>query len=173
MPPCICTHSSAALTATGEQSACASDAATARSGSSSARQSAAYRATARAWVTSTHSVGEPVLERLERADRPAELVARLHVLDGRLQAPLGDAELLGGEQGRAGRQRRRASRGRGGVAGDLPAGRAVERHVGQRPGQVELTGGRRDPSASAASTAYSPPPAARAARRRRARRRRW
>ena len=41
-----------------------------------------------------------MLDGLERADRPAELPADARVLDGRLQAALGAADLLGGERDR-------------------------------------------------------------------------
>jgi hypothetical protein len=37
-----------------------------------------------------------VLDGLERADRPAELPAHARVFDGRFQAALGAADLLGG-----------------------------------------------------------------------------
>ena len=45
-------------------------------------------------------VGHPVLERLEAADRAAELHAVLGVFDGQVQALGGGADLLGGQQDR-------------------------------------------------------------------------
>ena len=45
-------------------------------------------------------VGETVLEGLEAADDPPELAAHLEVGDGLVEAPLRDADLLGGEQRR-------------------------------------------------------------------------
>ncbi len=82
-------------------------------------------------------VGEPVLESLERADRAAELVALLEVGDGGVETPLGEAELLGREQPR-GRPQCTVHGGLGGVrTGEQRAGRAVERHVDDRAGQVE------------------------------------
>src|ERR1700684_3025769 len=126
IPPCICTHSSAAWTATSPQCALASAPATGVSSLPSARQAAAYRAAARAWVISTHRsasrclrpwneptgrargrgappprAGQRVLEALERAHRPGELPPLLHVGHGQLQALLGHPELLGGQAGRA------------------------------------------------------------------------
>ena len=47
-------------------------------------------------------VGHPVLERLETADRPAELHAVLGVFDGQIQTLRGGADLLGGQQDRRG-----------------------------------------------------------------------
>jgi hypothetical protein len=43
-------------------------------------------------------IGAHVLDGLERADRPAELVADLGVLDGEIETALGAADLLGGER---------------------------------------------------------------------------
>src|SRR5256886_969201 len=94
---------------------------------------------ARARLRQQHpQLGEPVLEPLERADRPAELVPRLQVLDGRVEAPLRDAELLAGQQDCAGRACRPDR------AGHQPARCARERDVGQPPRQVER-GHRHDP----------------------------
>ena len=45
-------------------------------------------------------VGQPVLDRLELPDGPAELHPDLGVLGGRLEAPPGPAHLLGRHQGR-------------------------------------------------------------------------
>ena len=77
-----------------------------------------------------------VLDGLERADGPAELLARAGVRDAQLQAARGPADLLGGqgdggdvhEPGHARLDARRAQRG----------GRhAVERHGGHGTGQVQ------------------------------------
>ena len=46
-------------------------------------------------------VGEPVLDRLERADGPAELQPRLRVLDRQVEQMLRGADLLGRQQRRA------------------------------------------------------------------------
>ena len=47
-------------------------------------------------------IGHPVLERLEAADRPTELLSLLGVFDGEFQAARGRADLLGGQQDRRG-----------------------------------------------------------------------
>ena len=60
-------------------------------------------------------IGHPVLERLEAADRPAELHAVLGVLDGQIQAALRRADLLGGQQDRRGVGEAGVGAERGGV----------------------------------------------------------
>ncbi len=75
-----------------------------------------------------------MLERLEAADRAVELLALLEVADGLRQAPVGQAELLGGEQSGAGPQR--AAYGGFGLA--QAAGRCgVEDDPRHRAGQVQ------------------------------------
>ena len=54
MPPCSCTHSCAARVAASPQAALARATATGASASPSARQAAAYRDAARAWLMATH-----------------------------------------------------------------------------------------------------------------------
>ena len=55
MPPCNWTHSCAACTAASEQYALARATAMGVSGAPEARQAAAYRDAARAWLTVTHT----------------------------------------------------------------------------------------------------------------------
>ena len=94
-------------------------------------------------------VGQPVLEGLERADRAGELVPFLDVGDGHLQAPLGHAELLGGEQpAPAVRRARPPRRPRPRPLAIRLPGDLVQRHVGQLPGDVQ--GHRRGPGHSGA-----------------------
>ena len=80
-----------------------------------------------------------MLERLEAADDPAELTALLEVGDRRLEAPAGDAHLLGGEQPGPGPQGE-VERGAGVVGDQRPLG-AVEGDVGERARHVERDGG--------------------------------
>ena len=63
-----------------------------------------------------------MLDRLEAADRAGELAPLLYVADGRVQAPLGQAELLAGQQAGPGEQRRGD-----GVLGLLSRGQAPRR----------------------------------------------
>ena len=80
---------------------------------------------------------QPMLEPLVGADRPAELVAGLDVVDGHGQALLGQAELFGGQDRGAGGQGP-AQSGLGGGAGGQQAGRGgVQVQVGQDPGHVQ------------------------------------
>ena len=69
-------------------------------------------------------VGQPVLDRLELPDGPAELHPHLGVLGGRLEAPPGPAHLLGRHQGRG-----HLAEAPGGEGRELVAGRD---HVGIR-----------------------------------------
>ena len=76
-------------------------------------------------------VRRAVLHRLEGADRPAELLPHLRVLDRVLERALGDADRLGGgEQGRERAQRRR-------VAGERRGGDAGEAHVAQAARRID------------------------------------
>ena len=81
-------------------------------------------------------VGALVLDRLERADRPAELHADLGVLDRHLEHLLRAADLLGGQRDRG--QVEGAVQRRGAVAGraDQPAGHAGELEPGLLAGLV-------------------------------------
>ena len=78
-----------------------------------------------------------MLERLEAADRPAELVPDLGVLHRHVQRALRPAELLGGQRDRRDVQHpvqdRRAVAGRA----DERAGHGVEVQPGQLPGLVQ------------------------------------
>ena len=102
IPPCNCTHSSADRTATGRRTR----ARRRRRWEVAGRRPTVGRiAGDRAGLGRVHPhIGDAVLQRLVRADQAAELVALLHVVDGSIQAPGGDAELLGGEQREAGEQ---------------------------------------------------------------------
>ena len=82
-------------------------------------------------------IRQPVLDRLERSDRPAELQPRLRIVDRQVEQMLSGADLLDGQQRRTHLQ---------GVlddplglagTGDQPAGRAGQPDGGLRPGQVE------------------------------------
>src|ERR1700759_3370964 len=59
----------------------------------------------RAGVQLAPQVGEAMLDRLVRADRTTELLALLRICQRRLETPLRDAQLLGGQQCRPGLQR--------------------------------------------------------------------
>ena len=102
-------------------------------------------------------VGQPVLERLERADRPGELPPLLQVGDGHLQAPLGHPELLGGEH----RPPRRPAptRPRPAAAAPLatsrPGASSKARSHSGRVASSDTTAARLTPG-SPASTAYRP-----------------
>jgi hypothetical protein len=86
-------------------------------------------------------VGQPVLERLEGANRPGELTALPDVGHGEVEAALGESELLGREHRRPGRQAR-VDRRRGRLADhDLPGLGVVERDVAQLPGHVQRDDG--------------------------------
>ncbi len=82
IPPCSCTHSCAACTAASPQAALARATATGMSGSPSARQAAAYLGGGPGLGHRDPHVGQPVLERLERAHRAGELAPFLDVGDG-------------------------------------------------------------------------------------------
>ena len=87
-------------------------------------------------------VGEPVLERLEGADRPGELPPFLHVGDGHVEAALRGAELLGGEHGRAGGQGRRHRLGGDRTDRHGPGWHVRQGQVAQGPGGVQRDHGR-------------------------------
>ncbi len=78
-----------------------------------------------------------MLERLERAHGPVELVAFAGVPDGLGQAPLGQSELLGREQSGAGQQAPAHGLGSGGRVREQGSGRTGEGDRGERTGQVE------------------------------------
>ena len=76
------------------------------------------------------AVGQPLRDRLEGADRAAELLARLRVRRGQPQRALGDAELLG-RSARPSAARRAVGRRAVGVARRASAGSAVEVEPGR------------------------------------------
>ncbi len=81
--------------------------------------------------------GEPVLDRLERADGTAELIALPRVPDGFGKAPLGDAELFGGEQPGPGEERRVDGRRGALLPRDTACGRLGEGDARERARAVE------------------------------------
>ena len=111
-------------------------------------------------------VGAAVLDRLEAADRPPELVPGLGVVHGHVQGPLGAAELLGGQrdrgdvqgpgQHRGGRRPGRRSAAPGHRANSSRASLRVWSSVGSarrsRPAAPGVDREQRQPGAAAATT---------------------
>ncbi len=89
-------------------------------------------------------VGAAVLDRLEAADGPPELMPDLRVLHGHVQGPLRTAELLGGQRDRG--HVEGAVQHRDGIAGrpDQGTGHPGELQPGQLPGLVQR--GQRGPA---------------------------
>ena len=82
-------------------------------------------------------VRQAMLDRLERPDGPAELQARLGVLDRQVEQMLGGADLLDGEQCRTHVQRMLDHALRLGRVGHQPGRCIRETDRGLRTGQVE------------------------------------
>src|SRR5699024_876379 len=82
-------------------------------------------------------VGQSVLERLERAHRPAELVAFARVADGLIQTPLAQPDLFRGEQCRRGGQRVLTGARRLIRAGEACALCGLQGYIGDGTCQVE------------------------------------
>jgi hypothetical protein len=82
-------------------------------------------------------LGTQVLDRLEAADRLAELLAHLGVVDGDVEAPAGDPGRLGGRE----RDRGPAHQvsGQAGHGRDVRAGQ-VDPHRTETPAQVDARG---------------------------------
>ena len=99
MPPCTWIERSHAATAASAANAFAAAAATGACSSSSATHHAAQYASERASSTSVYVLRELVRDGLVDADRLAELLARLRVLDAELERALRDADRLGGHRG--------------------------------------------------------------------------
>ena len=78
-----------------------------------------------------------VLDRLEAADRPAELHPDLRVLDAHVEAPLRSADLLGGQRHGRKAQRSPDDVRRAALRADQPGGHAVERQLRLLAGHVE------------------------------------
>ncbi len=88
-----------------------------------------------------------VLDRLERPDLLAELLADLGVVDGRLQAPAGDSGGLGGGEGDKGTTDQVARLGRPDRHGAVAAGQ-VDAQLGLRAAQRdEAVGAQHEPGA--------------------------
>ena len=105
MPPCTWMVSVATWLNAAEQTACAMLAANAGIvGSVGQRPDRVVRR--RSGVLDIdQQIRQPVLDRLERSDGPAELQPRLRVLDRQVEQMLGGADLLDGQQRRADLQR--------------------------------------------------------------------
>ena len=128
MPPCICTASAATLVKA-SLAATRASAADVADGSAMARFDHRPRRLHR-----DVQVGHPVLERLEAADRAAELNPVLGVFDGQVETLRRGADLLGGHQDRRGV-------GQAGIGADV---RGVLRlDPRQRAGQVHGVDGLR------------------------------
>ena len=135
MPPWMRMLSSATCRKASEHAIFATDAAM---GSSSVVGDfgGVHRGRARAFDEHEH-VRAPVLDRLEAADRPAELDALLGVADGRVEATLRRADLFGGQRHDGEVRRAGQPLGRVAVGADQPGGRAVEPNPSDLAGAVE------------------------------------